>query len=241
MQYPLSITSDAKFFFYKLISHKIAIFPKKKCFKMYIPPSNLMHDQAEMLVFMKRFSFAAIISCTDNIPVATHLPFLVEMRDDKIMLTSHFAKANNHWKNIENETVLVIFSEPHAYISTSHYDVELNVPTWNYLSIHAYGKVNLTTSYEQTINILERTIKTYEPSYISQWKGFPDAYKLKMAKGVVAFEMTVNDLQAKKKLSQNRTETEKNKIIDSFSKSDDTNKQLIADYMEMENKQSIKR
>ena len=59
-------------------------------------------------------------------------------------------------------------------------------------------------------------------------------YKLKMANGIVAFEILVTDLQAKKKLSQNRTEIEKQKIIDTLSKSNDTNEQLIAEYMKNE-------
>ena len=60
---------------------------------------------------------------------------------------------------------------------------------------------------------------------------FPQDYKLKMLKGIVAFEITITDLQAKKKLSQNRTNTEKERIVDAFSKSHDMNEQLIAGYM----------
>jgi transcriptional regulator len=54
-----------------------------------------------------------------------------------------------------------------------------------------------------------------------------------MSKGIVAFEIIVTDLQAKKKLSQNRTEAEQQRIIDSLSKSNDSNEQLIAGYMRM--------
>ncbi len=198
---------------------------------MYIPSANTMNGRNEILQFMQRFSFAVIISTKENIPVATHLPFIVELKNENIVLASHFAKANEHWKYVENQTVLVIFSEPHAYISPKNYDEELNVPTWNYLSIHAYGKVELTSDYKTTIEILERTIENYEPSYRLQWNGFPEDYKLRMAKGIVAFEITVTELQAKKKLSQNRTESEKIKIINSLSQSQDTNEKLIAEYM----------
>ncbi len=198
---------------------------------MYIPKINLATDREEIVSFMKQFSFATIITAKDNLPVATHLPFLVTTKDDKIILTSHFAKANNHWADIENNKVLVIFSEPHAYISTKNYDKELNVPTWNYISIHAYGQGKLIIETEKTFEVLEATIDNYEPSYRQQWNNFPEDYKLKMSKGIVAFEIIVTDLQAKKKLSQNRTDTEKKKIIETLSKSSDTNEQLIADYM----------
>ena len=198
---------------------------------MYIPKINLTTDKNEIVAFMKQFSFATIITAKDDFPIATHLPFLVTAKDDNVVLTAHFAKANEHWEEIENNKVLVIFSEPHAYISTKNYDKELNVPTWNYISIHAYGQGKLITETEKTFEVLEATIDNYETSYRQQWDNLPEDYKLKMSKGIVAFEIIVTDLQAKKKLSQNRTDNEKKKIIETLSKSKDTNEQLIAEYM----------
>jgi len=198
---------------------------------MYIPKLNLATDKSEIVSFMQQFSFATIITAKNNIPVATHLPFLVSIKDENVILTSHFAKANDQWKDIEDFKNLIIFSEPHAYISPKHYDKELEVPTWNYISVHAYGQGKLLTETAKAFEILEATIDNYEASYRQQWESFPEDYKLKMVKGIVAFEITVTDLQAKKKLSQNKTEAEKNKIIDSLSKSNDTNEKLIAKYM----------
>lgn len=198
---------------------------------MYIPKNNLVTDQSEIVAFIKQFSFATIITAKDNFPVATHLPFLVTTRDDQVILTSHFAKANAHWQDIENGDVLVIFSEPHAYISTKNYDKDLNVPTWNYISVHAYGQGKLITEKEKVFDVLLATIENYESAYKQQWDYFPEDYKIKMSRGIVAFEIVVTDLQGKKKLSQNRTDTEKQKIIETLSKSKDTNERLIAVYM----------
>jgi transcriptional regulator len=198
---------------------------------MYIPKINLETDRDEIVAFMKQFSFATIITAKDNLPVATHLPFLVTIRDGNVILTSHFARANEHWEDIGNNKALVIFSEPHAYISPKNYDKELNVPTWNYISIHAYGQGKLITETDKTFNVLESMIDNYEISYRQQWDSLPEEYKFKMSKAIVAFEIVVTDLQAKKKLSQNRTDSEKQKIIDTLSKSDDSNEQLIAAYM----------
>jgi transcriptional regulator len=198
---------------------------------MYIPKINLETNRDEIVAFMKQFSFATIITAKDNLPVATHLPFLVTVRDGNVVLTSHFARANEHWEDIVNNKVLVIFSEPHAYISPKNYDKELNVPTWNYISIHAYGQGKLITETDKTFNVLESMINNYEISYRQQWDNLPGEYKLKMSKAIVAFEIVVTDLQAKKKLSQNRTPSEKEKIIDILSKSNDSNEQLIAAYM----------
>jgi transcriptional regulator len=198
---------------------------------MYIPKINSTTDKNEIVAFMKAFSFATIITARGNLPIATHLPFLVSNKEDSIVLTSHFAKANEQWKDIEQNKVLVIFSEPHAYISPTNYDKPLNVPTWNYISVHAYGRGELITDTQKTFEALEATIDNYESAYRQEWDNFPQEYKLKMARGIVAFEIVVTDLQAKKKLSQNRTETEKKKIIDTLEKSNNTNEQLIATYM----------
>lgn len=204
---------------------------------MYIPKINLTTDRKEMVSFMKRFSFATVITAKDNFPIATHLPFLVTEKDDTLVLRSHFARANDQWKDIENHKVLVIFSEPHAYISPTHYDNEINVPTWNYISVHAYGEGKLVTEEKTVFDLLEATIDNYETSYRQQWNRLPDDYKRKMSKGIVAFDVVVSELQAKKKLSQNRTETERLKIIDTLSRSDDSNERVIAAYME-ENEKS---
>jgi len=197
---------------------------------MYIPKINLSTDRDEIVAFMKRFGFATIVTAKDGLPVATHLPFIVSADDGRIILSSHFARANGQWADIEGNKVLVIFSEPHAYISPKNYDRELSVPTWNYISVHAYGEGRLLGN-EDAFRVLGRTIDFYESSYRSQWEGFPEAYRQKMVNGIVAFEIHVTEVQAKKKLSQNRTDTEKARIIDTLSHSTDTNEQLIAEYM----------
>ena len=136
--------------------------------------------------------------------------------------------------DIENNQVLIIFSEPHAYISPVNYDTLLNVPTWNYISVHAYGKGKLITESEEVTRILEATIDTFEGAYRQQWDNFPEEYKLKMSKGIVAFEILVTDIKAKKKLSQNRSEDEKQRIIKSLSESEDSNEKHIAAFMKKE-------
>lgn len=126
---------------------------------------------------------------------------------------------------------MVIFSKPHAYISPTNYDSLLNVPTWNYISVHAYGQGKIMTETAEVMKSLEDSIDNYEISFREQWDHFPEDYKLKMSNGIVAFEILVSDLQGNKKLSQNKSETEKQKIIDTLSKSNDSNEKLIADYM----------
>ena len=198
---------------------------------MYIPNNFSITDQNEIFAFMKAYSFATIISAKENMPTATHLPFIVSTREDKVILTSHFAKANDHWKELEANKSLIIFNQPHAYISPSHYERELNVPTWNYIAVHAYGDARIIIDEQSTFDVLEATINNYEAGYKNQWDNLPFDYKMKLSKGIVAFEVTVTDLQAKKKLSQNKSEKEQKNIIDSLSLSADKNERDIAAYM----------
>ena len=125
----------------------------------------------------------------------------------------------------------MIFTEPHAYISPINYEKEQNVPTWNYLSVHAYGKATLIEDKTQVAQVLEKMIGFYEVAYRKQWDNLPAGYKIKMMNGITAFEIVVTDLQAKKKLSQNRKELERENIIASLSKSTDQNELEIATYM----------
>jgi len=198
---------------------------------MYIPSFNRFEDHQQVIAFMQKYSFATIVSTKDNIPVATHLPFLVKVEDDKIILRAHFAKANPQASDSIGQQVLVIFTEPHAYISPKNYEKTENVPTWNYLAVHAYGNCNVLEGEEIKAALLTDTIKNYELDYLKQWDSLTDEYKRKMMNGITAFEIVVDDLQAKAKLSQNRSETEHQHIIETLSKSTDTTEHEIAVYM----------
>ncbi|MDI9310507.1 MAG: FMN-binding negative transcriptional regulator [Limnohabitans sp.] len=186
---------------------------------MYIPDHFKLGDKSEIISFIREYSFATIINVKDNFPSATHLPFIVKEENNELYLISHLAKANDQWKEIETNKTVVIFSEPHAYISPKNYDSEKNVPTWNYVSIHIYGDGKIITSDEETSEILKETILTYESDFLTQWDSLPDTFKNNLIKGIVAFKIKVTDIQAKKKASQNRSETEKKRIFDSLSKS----------------------
>lgn len=198
---------------------------------MYIPSFNSFTDRQEAINFMERYSFATIVTDVNGIPEATHLPFLVKQENDKLFLLSHFAKANPQSAQVFDKMSLVIFTEPHAYISPKHYEKEENVPTWNYIAVHAYGKARIIEDEDKKAELLKHTIEYYDTGYLQQWEKLSDHFKSKMMKGIVAFEIEVTDLQAKKKLSQNRTEKEKENIIHSLEQSIDTNEREIAEYM----------
>lgn len=198
---------------------------------MYIPKDFQTHDRSEIVAFMKQYSFATIITSKDNYPTATHLPFIISEQDGNIILQSHFGRSNHQWSQLADNPVLVIFTEPHAYISPKHYENRLSVPTWNYISIHTYGQAKLITEEVEIFKVLEASIENYEIDYKKQWESLPMDWKVKMAKGIVAFEIVITNVQAKKKLSQNKSELEQRRIIETLSNSKNTNEQDIGKYM----------
>ncbi|MGJ1237511.1 FMN-binding negative transcriptional regulator [Sphingobacterium multivorum] len=198
---------------------------------MYIPSHFQFQDNAEKIAFMKRYSFATIVTVKDNLPIATHLPYFIDDLSDKLLLSSHFAKANEQHKYIEENISLVIFSEPHAYISPANYDKRESVPTWDYIAVHAYGKAKILEDETAKAAVLEQMIHFYEEDYMQQWENLNDKFKKGMMKGIVGFEIEITDLQGQKKLSQNKTETEKHRIAQNLSKSINMEERVIADYI----------
>src|SRR5271167_1749344 len=85
--------------------------------KVYIPEFNRLEDRSTTFAFMKANPFAILVSNAQGIPFATHLPVLVDEAGDQVVVRSHMARANPHWKSMKDgEESLVIFHGPHAYI-----------------------------------------------------------------------------------------------------------------------------
>ena len=198
---------------------------------MYIPKHFEQNDRTSTIAFMQNFNFALLVSVKDTIPVATHLPFVIEERDHDIVLISHMSKANDQWRTAKVKEVLVVFSEPHAYISPSHYEKQQNVPTWNYVAVHAYGKISVLEDDNQKLEVLHKQMRSFEEAYLQQFNTLDQKYIDGLLKGIVAFEILVTDLQSKAKLSQNKTLSEREKIKQELEQSNDTIKQSLGKMM----------
>lgn len=167
--------------------------------------------------------FAILISSTDDGPFATHLPVFVQEKEDHLVIRGHVAKANPHWRYLEKQPeCMTIFHGPHAYVSASNYVTRENVPTWNYGAVHAYGNARVFASPGDLQGVLHQLIGTFEPAYADQWSTFTDAYRERMLSHIVGVEITVTKLEAKFKLSQNRTKEEQANVIASLEKAEDT-------------------
>ncbi|MDB5227369.1 MAG: FMN-binding negative transcriptional regulator [Bacteroidota bacterium] len=198
---------------------------------MYIPKHFEQNDHKKSIAFMQAYNFAVVVSIKENIPIATHLPFIIEERNKDLVLIAHLSRANEQWKTFAGQDVLVIFSEPHAYISPSLYERQQNVPTWNYVAVHAYGKVSIINEPEKEIELLEKMMVAFDAAYLEQWKTLDPGYKENLRKGIVAFEIIVHDLQGKEKLSQNKTQSERVNIAHHLEETGDQLKIALAKLM----------
>jgi transcriptional regulator len=148
---------------------------------------------------------------------------MAEMSGERITLHAHMAKANDQWRDFSEEReLLVIFQEPHAYVSPGHYETAHNVPTWNYVAVHLYGHASVLEGDEEKLQALERLIREHDEDYFRRWKELPRAYINAKLGGIVAFRIDATRIEARFKLSQDRTEQERRNIIDKFATSDDS-------------------
>ena len=204
---------------------------------MYTPKHFEENERAKLVEFMKQYNFASLVNTAKKRYWATHLPFLVEKNDGEIILRAHMAKANPQWANFKaDEEVLVIFQEPHAYISPKLYDNPVSVPTWNYIAVHAYGVPQIHHSIEDRIAVLEDSFKVFEPQYQKQWESLPEDYKNGLLDGIVAFSIKIKEIEGKFKLSQNRTEGDRERIIEELGLKKDKVKLDIASFMKARKK-----
>lgn len=204
---------------------------------MYTPKHFEEKERAKLIEFMKQYNFASLVNTAKKRYWATHLPFLVEETDGEIILRAHMAKANPQWSNFKaDEDVLVIFQEPHAYISPKLYDNPVSVPTWNYIAVHAYGVPQIHHSIEERIAVLEDSFKIFEPQYQKQWESLPEDYKNGLLDGIVAFSIKIKEIEGKFKLSQNRKEGDRERIIEELGLKKDKVKRDIASFMKARKK-----
>ncbi len=174
---------------------------------MYIPHYYKNEDLKEIKDFLMHNSFGILVNQVDGKPWASHIPLELDKdKEGKDILVGHIAKANPQGKAFDSNTeILCIFNGPHAYISSSWYKEE-EVPTWNYIAVHVYGRLKVLNE-EETMASLHKLVDKYEENSknpISLHDMSPKT--LRQVKGIIGFQIEITAIQAAYKLSQTRTE-----------------------------------
>lgn len=197
---------------------------------MYIPAHFKIADDQVSYDIIEQNGFATLISQHQGQPFATHLPLSLD--PNKQYLQGHFARPNPQWEDIENQEVLAIFQGPHCYISPSWYETPTAVPTWNYVSVHVYGQVELVDDTNEVMDSLQKLILKYEEQGSTYQLDQVDAsYIAGLSKGIQGFRIRITSIEGKAKLSQNHPVERQELVIQQLEKMAGQNEREVASLM----------
>jgi transcriptional regulator len=198
---------------------------------MFIPNKFKMTELSEKHQFIHDFGFGLLVSSADGLS-ATHLPFVLETDEgEQGILYAHCARANPHWKNLDGQNVLVIFTGPHSYISPSWYTSKPAVPTWNYSAVHTNGIATLLNQ-QDTLKTVDQIVDKYEPQLLVKRDIVTDSFKQQMLAAIVGFKIELTSLEGKLKLGQNRSQSDQSGVYQELKNSSDFDNLALAKYMQ---------
>jgi len=201
---------------------------------MYTPSRFRVTDINTLHVFMEQNSFATLLTNSDGI-AASHLPLLLKREVGELgHLIGHMAKANEQWHDMDGEPCSVIFRGAHAYISASWYEEQDVVPTWNYVAVHAHGRIYLETQKPRILEILRQTTDFFEADMAVPWTmDQPEPEFIERTTDmVVGFRIEIDRLEGNWKLNQHHSAERKAKTIAELREVGKDNHLAIAQLME---------
>ena len=182
---------------------------------MYVPPHYAMADLADQHSLIEQNDFALLVVAGEKGLLATHVPMMLKRAEGPFgTLYAHLARSNPHASLMDRE-MMAVFTGPHAYVSPTWYsDRSMNVPTWNYSAVHCYGTV--TAIAGDTLPLLGEMTALYEGPRADGWHEdeLKPNTRENLARGVVAIRMEVSRMDGKRKHSQNKSRTERERIIE---------------------------
>ena len=190
-------------------------------------------DKELIIAFMKENSFAMITGIGNEYPVATQLPLEIEEKDGKIFLIGHLMRKTDHHLAFEkNNNILVLFTGPHCYVSAAWYNNTHTASTWNYMTVHAKGKITFTDE-KGTYEAIKTVTDKYEIAETkAAFNNMSQEYVKPLLKAIIGFSIEVEMLDNVFKLSQNKTRVEQVNIIEQLSLRNKKDDLLIASEIE---------
>jgi len=195
---------------------------------MYAPTYNRPQDHDEVVAFMRRNNFPALVTGTGGELHASHLPCVVGESGAALVLEMHMAKSNPQWEQFFGDEAMVVFTGPHAYVSPRWYEAKPRVPTWNYAAVHAYGVPRVVDARDAKHASMRRLVAAMDEPWLPEFDALPPDYVASMLGGIVVFEIPVARIDARWKLSQNRGRREQELIAARLEQSGDTAERALA-------------
>ena len=210
---------------------------------MYVPKHFEVGEWAEIIGFVARSRAADLVTVdSTGLPMATLMPAIWDTssigESDYGSLVMHMAKANSQWKAIEpGAQGLAIIHGPQAYVSPSNYEGKLTdhkvVPTWNYQSVHLSGTVEVSADVELLRQIVSSLTELHEHDRAVPWhvSEADPQYLEAQLHGIIAVTLRVTKVEAKYKLSQNRSMEDRRRVISDLATSQRLEDLLISEEM----------
>lgn len=201
---------------------------------LYIPAHFAPRERSAAVRLMHDYPFATLVTTRAHEPVITHLPLIhVPDCEPHGTLFGHFARTNLHTDCAESGESLAVFHGPHAYVSPSLYaHPESAVPTWNYAVVHAHGTLQLATEPAETRAILDAMINRFEAPRERPWKLALEGARLDaMVGAIIGFRLRIKRIEAKFKLSQNRSEEDQRLVAAALADAGDADSAATAAWM----------
>lgn len=204
---------------------------------MYLPPAFAVDDDAEILSALTTRAFGHLVTSGSEPGAgsgsalelaATALPFVVD--DELTAIRAHFARANRHWRHIDGSEALLIVPGADAYISPRWYPSKAQdgkvVPTWNYEVVHVHGTIEVHDEVEWKRSVVqdlttqhEGQVSAIDAALAWQVSDAPSDYIDRMLKAIVGVQLNITKIEAKRKLSQNRSDADRLGVIEGLSAS----------------------
>jgi transcriptional regulator len=193
---------------------------------MYIPRHNEEKRVPVMHALVTSHPLGTLVTLGSSGLFASHIPMVLEDDGSEFgVLRGHISRANTQWRDfVPTVDALAIFSGHQHYITPNWYpgtrEHGKEVPTWNYVVVHAYGPLKVIQDERWLLTNVEKLTSIHEAASPVPWKvsDAPQDFIRSQLRGIVGLELPIRRLEGKWKVSQNRTEEEREGVVEGLGK-----------------------
>jgi transcriptional regulator len=191
---------------------------------IYIPDRHVETDRAWIRDFIDEYSFAMVVTAHQGLRVTNVPTLFTRTAEGWGKIWFHIAKNNRQQEalNADAET-LIVFHGAHGYISPNWYVNPAGVtavPTWNFAVVHATGRARRLDDDALFATNLSQLVTKNESKYGGgpwNFQKLPDSYLKGMRQGIIQYEMTIQNVEAKFKLGQERSPADQTTMLKGIS------------------------